>query len=52
MHGARSVPPPNENEQANKEVEKPDNALVIFNGSGLVREDGDKMGLKFLAIAN
>ncbi len=51
MHGARSVPPPRKDEQANEEIQKSDNAQIIFNGDWLVRWGGDQPGFKFLAIA-
>src|SRR5258708_14404619 len=51
MHGARSVPPPRKDEQANEEIQKSDNAQIIFNGDWLARRGGDQPGFKLLAVA-
>jgi len=41
MHGARRVPPANEDEQANEQIEQADKAQIVFYVQGFLSGGGD-----------
>src|SRR5882672_7030258 len=51
MNGTRRVPAAHENEKSDEEVQKADEATVIFDGIGFFRRGGDDRSFKLAAIA-
>src|SRR6266403_2072062 len=51
MNGTRRVPAAHENEKSDEEVQKADEAAVIFDGIGFFRWSGDDGSFKLAAIA-
>ena len=51
VHGPGSIPPADENEQADEQVKQADNAKVIFNGQGLNSRSGHQGRFKLFPIA-
>src|SRR5437660_7679558 len=48
---ARSVPPANENEQANKQIKQAHDSQVVFGREGFFGRRGEQGSLEFLAAA-
>ncbi len=48
MHGARSVPAANEDEQADEKIEQPHDSQVVLSRKRLFGRGGEKRGFEFL----
>src|SRR6267378_1492712 len=48
MHGARSVPAANEDEQADEKIEQPHDSQVVLGRKRLFGRGGEKRGFEFL----
>src|SRR5438132_5385957 len=51
VHGARSVPPADENEQTDEQIKQANDAQIIFRGQGLFGRRREQGGLEFLTVA-
>src|SRR5882724_3136883 len=51
MNGTRGIPAAHENEKSDEEVQKTDEAAVIFDGIGFFRRGGDDGSFKLAAVA-
>src|SRR5437867_6591477 len=49
VHGARSIPAADENEQANEQVQQADDSQVVFGREGFFGRRGEERGLEFLS---
>ena len=51
MHGARSVPPADKNEQADEQIKQAHDSQIVFRGKGLLGRRREEGSFEFLAIA-